>query len=180
MIYHSVADIMEANEQAEARFIAAVSNLNEAQANFRPDQSRWTIAEIAEHIGIVNGGFLRLMRKLLGEAEASPTPPKADLNLGHTSLNGKGEAPEPFQAPERVHPKGGVAIEDSIANVRATTSELAELQPRIEAIDMFGQVFSHPVFGPLNAYQWLVLLGEHEDRHRGQIERLKASAGYPG
>jgi hypothetical protein len=31
----------------------------------------------------------------------------------------------------------------------------------------------------MNAYQWMVLLGEHEDRHRGQVERLKAAAGFP-
>jgi uncharacterized damage-inducible protein DinB len=180
MIYHTIAEIMEANRQAEGRLIEAISNLNETQANFRPDPSRWTIAEIAEHIGIVNGGFLRLMRKFLGEAEASPKAPSSDLNLRNTLINEKGEQFEPFEAPERVRPKGGVGIVDSISSIRATSKEMVELQPRIEAVDLSEQTFSHPVFGPLNAYQWLLLLGEHENRHRGQIERLKADAGYPG
>jgi hypothetical protein len=179
MIYHTIADIMAANEAAQARFNAAVSGLSEAQANFRPDETRWTIAEIVEHVSIVNDGFLRIMRKLLNEAESAPKPPKADLNLGPTSLNEKGEPVEPFQAPERVHPKGGVGIADSMAKMRDSLAGIGELQPRIEAVDMSEQMFSHPVFGAINAYRWLILLGEHEDRHRGQIERLKASAGYP-
>ena len=104
MIYHTIADILAAGEQAQARFIAAVSNLTEAQANFRPDENQWTIAEIVEHISIVNDGFLRLTHKLLKEAESAAKPPKADLNLGHTILDEDGNQPPPFQAPDRVRP----------------------------------------------------------------------------
>jgi uncharacterized damage-inducible protein DinB len=179
MIYHTIADIMAANERAQARFVAAVSNLSEAQANFRPDENRWTIAEIVEHVSIVNDGFLRLAHKLLKEAESEPRPPKADLNLGHTSLDENGRQREPFQAPERVRPKGGVSVEDSLAKMRMALAGFADIRPRLEAVDLSEQVFPHPALGPFNAYQWMILLGEHEERHRGQIERLKATAGFP-
>jgi uncharacterized damage-inducible protein DinB len=179
MIYHTIADILAAGEQAQARFIAAVSNLTEAQANFRPDENQWTIAEIAEHVSIVNEGFLRLAHKLLREAEAGGKPPKADLNLGHTILDENGNQPPPFQAPDRVRPQGGVSIADSLAKMRASLAGFAEIQSRLEAVDLSEPMFPHPAIGPINAYQWMVLLGEHEDRHRGQIERLKAASGFP-
>jgi len=178
MIYHTIADIMATNEQAQARFIAAVSNLTEAQVNFRPDENRWTIAEIVEHVSIVNDGFLRLTHKLLKEAELVARPPKADLNLGHTSLDENGRQRGPFPAPDRVRPKGGVSVEDSLTKLSVTLAGFAEIQSRLEAVDLSEQVFPHPALGPFNAYQWMVLLGEHEDRHRGQIERLKAADGF--
>jgi len=179
MIYHSIADIFAANEQAQGKFLAAVSNLSDAQENFRPADGQWTIAEIAEHVGIVNDGFLRLAHKLLKEAEAAGNPPVADLNLGHTALDENGEQPPPFRAPDRVHPQGGVRIADSLAKMRAALDGLAEIRSRLEAVGLSETSFPHPLFGPLNAYQWMILLGEHEDRHRGQIERLKAAAGFP-
>ncbi len=179
MIYHSIADILAAGEQAQARFIAAVSNLTEAQANFRLDENQWTIAEIVEHVSIVNDGFLRLTHKLLKEAEAAGKPPKADLNLGHTILDENGDQPPPFQAPDRVRPQGGVSIADSLAKMRASLAGFAEIQSRLEAVDLSEPMFPHPAIGPINAYQWMVLLGEHEDRHRGQIERLKAASEFP-
>ena len=179
MIYHTLADILSANEQAQERFIAAVSNTTEAQANFRHHENQWTIAEIVEHVSIVNDGFLRLTHKLLKEAESAPKQPKTDLNLGHTSLDENGQQREPFQAPERVRPKGGVSIEDSLAKMRVALAGFADIQPRLEAVDLSDQVFPHPALGPFNAYQWMVLLGEHEDRHRAQIERVKASSGFP-
>src|SRR5215470_7544030 len=179
MAYHSIAEIFAANEAAQARFAASVANLSEAQAGFRPTDDRWTIAEIVEHVSIVNDGFLRITHKLLKEAESAPRPPKTDLNLGHTSLDEKGQQREPLQAPERVHPKGGVSIEDSLAKMRVALAGFADIQPRLEAVDLSEQVFRHPFLGPINAYQWVVLLGEHEDRHRGQIEKVKASPGFP-
>ena len=180
MIYHTIADILAANEQARARFIAAVSDLIEAQANFRPDENQWTIAEIVEHVGIVDNNILRLTHKLLKEAESAPKPPKADLNLGHTSLDENGrQHPEPFQAPDRVRPQGGALIEDSLAKMRASLAGFAEIQSRLEAVDLSEQTLPHPFLGPINVYQWMILLAEHEDRHRGQIERLKATAGFP-
>jgi len=179
MIYHTIADILSANERAQGRFMAAVSNLTEAQANFRPDENQWTIAEIVEHVGTVNDGVLRLTHKLLKEAESAPRPSKADLNLGHTSLDENGQQQGKVEAPDRVRPQGGVRIEDSLAKIQTLLDGLAEIRSRLEAVDLSEQMFPHPFLGPINAYQWMVLLGEHEDRHRGQIERLKAAAGFP-
>jgi uncharacterized damage-inducible protein DinB len=180
MIYHTVAEILAANEQSQARFVAAVSNLTEAQADFRPDENQWTIAEIVEHVSIIDSNFLRLTHKLLKEAESAPNPPKADLNLGHTSLDENGQQhPGRLPAPDRVRPQGGARVEDSLEKMRAALAGFAEIQSRLEAVDLSEQMFPHPFLGPINAYQWMVLLGEHEDRHRGQIERVKASSGFP-
>ncbi len=30
---------------------------------------------------------------------------------------------------------------------------------------------THPVLGELDLYQWLIFLGQHESRHKKQIER---------
>ena len=45
MIYRTIADIMAANERSRARFITAVSNLTEAQANvFRALGGGWQVS----------------------------------------------------------------------------------------------------------------------------------------
>jgi uncharacterized damage-inducible protein DinB len=180
MIYHTIANILAANEQAQGRFVSVVSNLTEAQANFRPDENQWTIAEIAEHVSIIDNNLLRIAHKLLKEAESAPRPPKADLNLGHTSLDENGrQHPGPFPAPERVRPQGGVRIDDSLAKMDVALAGFAEIQARLEGVDLSEQMFSHPFLGAINAYQWMVLAAEHKDRHRGQIERVKSTAGFP-
>src|SRR5215471_10246198 len=134
MIYHTISDILAANEHAQSRFMAMISNLTEAQADFRPDENQWTIAEIVEHVSIIDNNFLRLAHKLLKEAESAPMPPKADLNLGHTSLDENGhQHPGPFPAPERVRPQGGVGLEDSLTKMRESLAGFEGIQSRLEA-----------------------------------------------
>jgi hypothetical protein len=42
-----------------------------------------------------------------------------------------------------------------------------------------GSTFPHPVFGPLNAREWLAFHRLHAMDHIQQIERIKADGGYP-
>jgi hypothetical protein len=180
MIYHNIADIFEMIEKADARFTASVAGLTEAQENFRPAPDRWTVAENAEHISIVNSGFLRLTYKLLKKAEAEPQPAIADLELLPVTMTDKCELkPGKWSAPEMVLPQGGVCVADAVAKNRAVIDDLFNLRARLEMVDLSGQSWNHPLLGQLNLYQWLLLLGEHEERHRLQIEVVKASPSFP-
>ncbi len=180
MAYHSLNDIFAANEAAHARFVEATTGLSGGQLAFRPAEGQWTIGEIAEHVAIVNDGFLRITHKLLKQAEAAGKPARTVLDLGPTSLTEAGEQnPTRFPAPERVHPSGTLALADALAKMREVLDGFAAARPRIEATDLSDEGFPHPAFGPINAYQWMILLGEHQDRHRLQIEGIKATAGFP-
>jgi len=167
MSYHSIAEILESASRSEAEFAGRVADLSQAQAEHRPAGDRWTIAEIVEHVSIVNDGFLRITHKLLKQAETDGIPAPPGLNIGPTWSGS-----ERMQAPERVRPQGGVPIAESLARIERTLAGLHELRPRLEAVDLSRVTFPHPAFGETNLYQWLVLLGEHQDRHRRQIEAI--------
>ncbi len=179
MTFHTIADILAENEKAHDRFLSVVSSVNETQAVFRPVENEWTIGEIVEHVSITNNGFLRITRKLLKQAEAEGKPAKADLNLRFILSDESGIPVQKFEAPETVRPTGGVSIADALASMRQTLDGFVEIKQRVEAVDLSEQMFPHPAFGPMSAYQWMLLLSEHQDRHRRQIERLMAAPGFP-
>jgi DinB superfamily len=180
MVYHNIADIFEMIEKADTRFAASIAGLTDIQQNFRPAPDRWTIAENAEHISIVNSGFLRLTHKLLKKAEADPKPAIADLELLSVTMTDEGELkPGKWSAPEMVLPQGSVCVADAMAKNQSVLNDLFNLRSRLELVDLSEQTWRHPMLGELNLYQWLLLLGEHEERHRLQIEVIKASTGFP-
>lgn len=180
MIYQKLDDIYAMIERQHAGFVAALSGLNDAQTQFRPAQDDWSIAEIAEHIGITTDGFLRITYKLLKQAEAASAPPLAGLSLNHVLLDNAGrQNPLRFPAPERVRPQGGQAVAESLVKITRSLADFQVARPRLAATDCSQPKFPHPAVGELNAYQWMIVLGEHLDRHRGQIERRKAEPGYP-
>jgi len=177
MRFHTIADILAWQERARERFATSVAPVNDAQASFRPNENEWTIAEIAEHVGIVNGGMLRITHKLLKQAEAEGKAAPADLSLDFTFPSGT--PPQKFQAPDAVCPKGGVGIPEALAGIQTTLNGFTEIRSRLEAVDLSEQKFTHPALGPISAYRWMILLGEHQELHRRQIERIKAAAGFP-
>jgi len=61
------------------------------------------------------------------------------------------------------------------AAARKRTSEFAAATNA----DLRRHFLPHPVFGDLDCYQWLLLLGAHCDRHRVQSQEVKASAEFP-
>jgi hypothetical protein len=102
MVFNSLGEILAFVEKEQKRFAESSSNLNEAQEIYRTASDRWSIAELAEHVGIVDDRVVRLTRKLLNEN----TPPSELPAFQPVSLDRF--APrwnEPFTAPEMVAPK---------------------------------------------------------------------------
>lgn len=124
---------------------------------------------------MVEGNIVRLLDKLLGKAEEAgaagaqtpdlPAPVSIEAYV-ERSLG------EKYEAPERVHPKG-LPLADSLVRLREVRAALHALRPRVERTDGRALRFPHPAWGPLDLYQWLLLVGAHEDRHLAQIEALK-------
>lgn len=190
--YHSVAEIFEAMDKTRERLRGTLAGLSAAEESFRESPDRWSIAEIVEHLAIIEGNVVRLAGKLVGKAEADGAKRASGGGDGEAdggNGGGGGRIPpvslgeiieratkEKFNAPEAVVPTGGASIADSLARLDQSRDAMRALRPRIEAAELSAYRFPHPVFGPLDLYHWLAVSGLHEERHRRQIEALKASA----
>ena len=195
MTYNSVVDIYAANDAARARLEQRVSILSEAEQNLRAAPEAWSVAEIVEHLSIIERQLLKVISMMLtkaegasarsaasGDATDSSASPAAARAFQPFSLDAVAEAArgQKFQAPETVRPRGDVSIADSLASLRESRRNFRALQPRFEASDMSRVNFPHPVFGALNAYQWLAFVGLHEARHLSQIKTLLDTAKANG
>jgi hypothetical protein len=45
--------------------------------------------------------------------------------------------------------------------------------------ELRNHILKHPVFGDLDAYQWLLFLAAHCERHILQLNEVKADANFP-
>ncbi len=174
MIYTSIAEIFAAMDDVRERLRRRVENLNDAQQNFRASDGTWSIAELIEHLSIIETNMCALTNKLLAQAEATGARASLDLKIGPISMQQYVEqaSGEKYQAPERVSPGGGIPVTESLAKMQRTRESLRALQPRLEAADLSHTSFPHPVFGALDLYKWLAFIGMHEERHLRQIEAI--------
>ena len=181
MIYHSVADIYASNDKIRRRLVAHAESADPARHTSRPAPEAWAVAEIIEHLAILEGRVVVLAEKLLqkaeGEAAAATTGSATSPAFTPFSLDEFTETVRDKQlsAPEAVRPQGNTDVSASLASLVQSRAALHALRPRIEAVDVSAARFPHPVFGPLNLYQWLAVTGLHEARHLRQLERLSTA-----
>ena len=184
MAYNSIPEIYEAIDASRGRLVACVESLDEEQARFHSSPDRWSIAEIIEHLSLVEGQVARLCHIMLAKAEAAGATRAAD---------GEGAAPftpvtiehlveelreRKLQAPDNARPGGQLTLGEALARLAESRAALTDLRPRLELVDGTSVRYPHPAAGPIDIYQWLLFLGAHEDRHRLQIEALKQSPGF--
>jgi hypothetical protein len=173
MNYQNIAEIYISNDKQRERLRETVGILTDTQLNSLPDGEKWTIAQIVEHMSIVEENMTRICRKLLSSAEAEGSTASGGVVV---SDNFKQKAAEiatmKVEAPERVQPTGTMAVEQSLSRMDENRHRLDELRPMFEAYDGTTRKFPHPFFGDLSAQEWLVLIGGHTARHIKQIANL--------
>ncbi|HVN06019.1 MAG TPA: hypothetical protein VMT86_16470, partial [Bryobacteraceae bacterium] len=45
--------------------------------------------------------------------------------------------------------------------------------------DLRGHFYDHPVLKTMDAYQWILLLSSHTQRHTAQLNEVKANPNFP-
>ena len=163
-------------ESSKKGVLAATKGLSEAQWNFKPAPDRWSIAECMEHIAAAEDFIRGNITENVMKAPAVPDRDIAKIDAG--ILTGVADRTNKVQAPEPLKPTNRfgspqAAIKHFVES-RATTEDFLK-----KTADLRGHAVDSPIGGKWDAYEFILLIGAHSERHTKQIEEVKASPGYP-
>ena len=151
--------------------------LTPQQLQYRPDASRWSVAENLEHITIVEQNILAgLARTVQMPPESEKKPALTDEQL----LANFGRVVQPLTAPERLLPTSRWPLAnllDEFDAARRCTIEFATTAADTKELRHY--FMPHPFFGELDCYQWFILAAGHSARHCNQCAAIKESASFP-
>jgi hypothetical protein len=160
-------------------FLDATAGLTDAQWHFKPSPERWSIAECAEHIAVSED---LLMDTIAGKIlKSPPDPEKKALVQGKDELVLKviPDRSKKVQAPEALLPKSRWAKRaELITHFKARRDRnIAFVQTTQE--DLRSHFADHPAVKTLDAYQWILLMSAHCERHTLQLNEVKTHPDYP-
>ncbi len=164
-------------ESTRQGVLDATAGLSEAQWNFKPAPDRWSVAEVTEHIAAAED-FLRGMitEKVM---TAPPRPEGEDVkpidDLVLTSIpdrSHKAQAPEPLKPTNRFGSPDGSLKHFTEARERTEDFLRKHDDLRAHAVDS-------PLGKKLDAYEWVLFIGAHSERHTKQINEVKADPNFP-
>lgn len=169
---------MSALHASRKQFLDSVAGLSPAQWNYKPTPTSWSIAECAEHVALSEEFIFRMATGQILKNAA--TPEKAAEVKGREEMvlkvlpvrDQKAQAPEPLKPSGRWKtPQEAVAAFKKLRDEHIVYLDQTQDPLRVH--------FQQSAVGLLDAYQWIIYMGAHTERHTNQILEVKASPGYP-
>ena len=164
-------------ESSKQGVLAATKGLSETQWNFKPAPDKWSIAECMEHIAAAEDFIRGQIEQNIMKAPAAPDRDIAKTDAGILAMvpdrSNKVQAPEPLKPTNRFG-SPQAAIKHFVES-RATTEDFLK-----KTADLRGHAVDSPGGGGMwDAYEFILLIGAHSERHTKQMEEVKTSPGYP-
>ena len=160
-------------------FIKSISGLSQKQWTFKPAPDRWSVAEVAEHITVAETTIMGLIQHPLMQSPAAPEKREQVKGKDEIIVQRVPDRSHKVQAPEILRPTGRWATEADLTKAFEDARKANMEYIRTTNDDLRDHFFDHPVFGTLDGYQWLLLIGTHSARHTAQIEEVKADPNFP-
>jgi len=156
--------------------VAATKGLSDAQMKFKPAPDRWSVAETLEHIALAEDFLLQNTSQNVMKAPAGP----ADRDTAKIDAMVLAMIPDrshKAQAPKELVPTGRwtpAETLDHFLNSRAKTIAFLQSTP-----DLRQHVVDSPIGQKLDAYEWLLFISAHSERHTKQILEVKSDPNFP-
>lgn len=151
----------------------AVESVPPERRTVRTAPDRWTVAEILEHVSIVESRLQKLFASKVAEARATLGPEQAALPDLHPWDRTR-VLDRSFQvsAGEAVRPTGALDPDTAWSAAEHAYQRFRESVRASDGVPLGRMVFPHPFFGPMNLYSWIEFVAGHEGRHAAQIREI--------
>lgn len=156
-------------EMTSSWLAGELSGLTPAQLEFRRAPEAWTILEVLDHLVVVGPIYWDDLQAALKAPARKTAASDADILWYGIDRTFREKA-----IPAEI-PKGLRNVEDGLATYRKLHAQLLQFVRTTDA-DLRSKMVDRQ---RCDAYQWLLLISTHQQRHILQIREIKADAKFP-
>jgi hypothetical protein len=151
----------------------AVTAVPPAERGLPPGEGRWSVAQVLEHIAIVEASLTRAIEGLVEQAPARPDAAHFDAAAFSSPLDmptvvdrSNRRTASPASQPT------GLDADAALRRLGETRNALLSVLERADGRALDQVTRPHPVLGAIDAYQWISFVASHEARHAAQIREI--------
>jgi DinB family protein len=174
-LHPRILELIEYLDEHRRHLHEAVASVPPPLRERKPGPDRWSVAEVVEHVSMVEQRVAALLTKQVTAARASgagPDPDTSSVVSTYANPDIVIDRSKKLSAPVLVHPTGTIDTEAGTeALVQAHAAMVSSLQ-NANGVNLAPLTATHPALGALNMYHWVVALALHDDRHAAQIREI--------
>ena len=160
-------------------FLKSIAGLSEKQWKFKPAPDRWSVAEVSEHIAVSESTIFGMVQSTIMKSPSNPEKRAEVAGKDETVLKMVPDRSHKAQAPEFLKPTNRWATREETTKAFEDNRKATMDYVRNTSDDLRDHFGPHPLLGSLDAYQWILLISAHSERHTKQIEEVKADPNFP-
>jgi hypothetical protein len=164
-------------KQSADNFKNEIKGLSQAQLDFKPSPDAWSIAEAAEHLALSETLIWSSLNKVLA---TSPDPARRS-EVKNTDMQVIGmitDRSNKIKTQEAFEPTGKFGSIDGIMKNFQENRKAHIKYVRKTGEDLRNHYQQFP-FGTLDAYQLILFMSGHTNRHVAQMKEIKMHPDYP-
>lgn len=156
--------------------VEAVRGLSADQWQFKQAPDRWSVAEVVEHLAVTEGFLFDMVVNRVMNAPAGD--PQRNVAEGDKLvLAAIPDRSQRATAPAEVAPAARWKPEEALEQLQKARARTEGFLKGAQGLR--DHVMDSPI-GPLDAYQWVLFISAHTERHLKQILEVKADSRFPG
>lgn len=165
-------------ESTKKGVLEATKGLSDAQWNFKAAPDRWSVAEVMEHLAAAEDMLRGMTQEQVMKSPAVPVRDAEEIRKADEGVlamvpdrSHKIQAPEPLKPINRFG--SPAAAQKHFVESRTTTEEYLK-----GATGLRAHLGDSPM-GKLDAYEFVLLIAAHSERHTKQMLEVKADPNFP-
>jgi len=167
-------DAVEALDSRRAELARAVNEVPTSARGRRPSEDRWSVAEVLEHLALVEENIPQRVKALVTEQRTNPE--RESTSIAETIDSAfMLDRSKKRVAREAMQPRSGVDAAAAWTRLERARQVTHETLRELDGVALSDVSAPHPALGPLNGYQWFLFLAAHEGRHTAQIREITAA-----
>jgi hypothetical protein len=169
------SELLQHLDAQHERMRRAVERVPRERRSEKPSPDRWCVAEVVEHLSIVETRIGRVFTAKVEEARAAGNLVQETDDspvVGTVDMDRVLDRTRRIVAAEPSRPTGTLDADAAWAALERARQTLCDSVRAADGLALGAIVHPHPVLGPINMYQWIAFVGGHEARHAAQVIEL--------
>jgi hypothetical protein len=168
-----IEELLDHLDRRRSEVRSALDSVPVDRHQIQPD-GQWSVVNVLEHLAMVEGGVASFFRKRIDDARAAGLGPELETSsvLEQPNVPNILDRSRKLRGSDAVRPVSGIDTEGAWRSLEETRSQLREVVTSADGLAIGELTHPHRAFGPMNFYQWLVFVADHEARHAAQIREI--------
>lgn len=177
-LHPRIQEVLDYLDVHRRQLLDTIASVPAQMRDTRPGEGRWSVAEVVEHLALIESRIAGLLSMKMAEARANGVGADTETSsvvATFDSTDSVIDRSRKIDAPATGQPSGSLNAEAGMRALEKSRAAMVAALRGANGTSLERVTQAHPVLGTLNMYHWMVATALHEDRHAAQIREIGQS-----